>query len=111
MPRATDEAAFLAKVCANPDDDGPRLIFADYLDEIGDPRGAFIRVQCALARLDSADPSRHELKDVEEAYLARYRDNWTRPLRGLGAGELRRGFVEVVTLSAERFLSHGELLF
>lgn len=35
-----------------PDDDTPRLVFADWLDEHGDPeRAEFIRVQCELARL------------------------------------------------------------
>jgi uncharacterized protein (TIGR02996 family) len=43
--------AFLADIIANPDDDNLRLIYADYLDERGDPRGEFIRVQIELARL------------------------------------------------------------
>jgi uncharacterized protein (TIGR02996 family) len=46
---ADDEKAFLRAVCEHPDDDRPRLIFADWLDEHGDPRGEFIRLQCALA--------------------------------------------------------------
>lgn len=42
--------AFLADIIDNPDDDTPRLIFADWLDEHGnEARGEFIRVQCALA--------------------------------------------------------------
>lgn len=32
----------LASVYASPDDDGPRLVLADLLQEAGDPRGAFI---------------------------------------------------------------------
>ena len=54
----TDEAAFLATICERPDDDGPRLIFADYLDERGDPLGSFIRIQCALARMAEDDVRR-----------------------------------------------------
>ena len=46
-----EEAALLDRVCADPDDDGPRLVFADWLDERNDPRGEFIRVQVALARV------------------------------------------------------------
>jgi uncharacterized protein (TIGR02996 family) len=34
---------FLARICEVPDDDGPRLIYADWLDEQGDPLGDFIR--------------------------------------------------------------------
>ncbi len=48
---STDQAAFLAAIMANPDSDLERLIYADYLDERGDPRGEFIRVQCELAAL------------------------------------------------------------
>src|SRR5438270_1506512 len=44
----------LDAVCADPDDDGPRLLYADWLDERGDPRGEFIRVQCARERLAPA---------------------------------------------------------
>jgi uncharacterized protein (TIGR02996 family) len=52
----TDHAPFLAAILADPDDMGPRLCYADALDEWGDPRGEFIRVQCELARL--GDPPR-----------------------------------------------------
>jgi uncharacterized protein (TIGR02996 family) len=45
----SDAAAFLAKIIAEPADDLPRLVYADWLDERGDPRGEFIRVQVELA--------------------------------------------------------------
>lgn len=49
----TDDAAFLAAICARPDDDLPRLVYADWLDEHGrGERGEFIRVQCAIATHD-----------------------------------------------------------
>ena len=48
----TEAEAFLQRIRAFPDDDAPRLVFADWLDEQGDPRGEFIRVQIALAQLD-----------------------------------------------------------
>ncbi len=48
---ATAEA-FLEAIIGRPDDDGPRLAYADWLDERGDAaRAEFIRVQIALARL------------------------------------------------------------
>src|SRR5207244_2686349 len=42
---------FIQEILANPDDDTPRLIFADWLEERGDSRGEFIRVQCEIAAL------------------------------------------------------------
>ena len=42
---------FLEAICATPQDDTPRLVYADWLDEHGDPaRAEFIRVQVELAR-------------------------------------------------------------
>ena len=46
------EDAFLRAVLDAPGDDAPRLIYADWLTERGDPRGEFIRVQCVLARME-----------------------------------------------------------
>lgn len=51
-----DRPAFLRAILENPDDDAPRLVFADWLDERQDPRGQFIRVQCALARIECEVP-------------------------------------------------------
>jgi uncharacterized protein (TIGR02996 family) len=40
----------LKEVLEQPESDGPRLVYADWLSERGDPRGEFIAVQCELAR-------------------------------------------------------------
>lgn len=49
------EQAFLSAICAEPADDSPRLVYADWLEERGlkgdAERAAFIRVQCELARI------------------------------------------------------------
>ena len=46
----TEREALLAAVVADPDADLPRLVYADWCDQNGDPaRAEFIRVQCALA--------------------------------------------------------------
>ena len=45
----TDRDALLAAITANPDEDTPRLIYADWLQENGEPdRAEFIRLQCRL---------------------------------------------------------------
>lgn len=46
------EAAFIADILAHPEDDTPRVIYADWLDDQQSepsPRAEFIRVQCELA--------------------------------------------------------------
>jgi uncharacterized protein (TIGR02996 family) len=53
---ATD-GAFLAAIREHPDDDAPRLVYADWLDEHGDAdRAEFIRLQVRLARMAPSDP-------------------------------------------------------
>lgn len=52
----SDEAALLAAIIANPDDDTVRLVYADWLDENGrSERAEFIRVQIAVARTPADD--------------------------------------------------------
>jgi uncharacterized protein (TIGR02996 family) len=46
----TTEDKLLAEVYASPDDDAPRLVYADWLQERDDPRGEFIALQIARAR-------------------------------------------------------------
>lgn len=55
MDRLSDHEAFLRAIYDAPDDDTPRLVYADFLEEAGDPdRAALIRVQCRLAVLRDA---------------------------------------------------------
>jgi uncharacterized protein (TIGR02996 family) len=70
-PRRKVASELLAEVYARPDEDGPRLVYADALAETGDPRGEFIVLQCERARVGGA-PSRRErelLKGHERAWL------------------------------------------
>lgn len=46
--------SFIASIIVAPDDDAPRLIYADYLEENGDgARAEFIRLQIELARIEA----------------------------------------------------------
>ena len=98
--------AFLATIRAAPADDLPRLVYADWLDEHGDPaRAEFVRVQCELAQLGEIAPRRPGLEDREHALLAANEPAW----RGFPAGavaewEFRRGFVDQVAVSTDGLL-------
>lgn len=68
----TDTDAMLAAVLCEPDDDTPRLAYADRLDDTAEDaaqrvRAAFIRTQVALARLPPMPP---QLRASLVAYLA-----------------------------------------
>src|SRR5262245_32995116 len=103
------EKAFLQAIIDNPDDDAPRLIYADWLEEHGDgPQAEFIRLQCQLARMDEFDPDRIALRDREEALLQAYGSQWQSevPLEVRLPGEpFRRGFVALLVRHAEAWLA------
>lgn len=50
-----DEQAFIQAILANPTDDGPRLVYADWLEERGDLGGEFLRIQTDLTRMPRKD--------------------------------------------------------
>ena len=57
MLHTRTDAAFLRTILAAPDDDAPRLIYADWLDEQGESdRAEFIRLQVREARMAPSDP-------------------------------------------------------
>src|SRR5262249_10309152 len=78
----TPHEAFLQAICETPDDDAPRLVYADWLMERDDPalvaRGEFIRVQCELARLDARDRRREALEVEEKELLDEFGAEWLR---------------------------------
>ena len=68
---------FLRAIIADPADDLPRLVYADWLDENNDPaRAEFIRVQCELAGLPEDDPRRPGLEDREHVLLEEHEAAW-----------------------------------
>ena len=106
------ENDFLQEILANPDDEGPRLIFADWLEERGDPRGEFIRVQCELAGMKERKSRRRTLKTREGELLAKHEKEWLGPLQSLAKSwEFRRGFVARIKINTRDFIKHGEKIF
>src|SRR5262245_6866034 len=96
--------AFLAEIAEHPDEDGPRLVYADWLDHNGDPEGAeFIRAQGALAdREDQSDDEAHELKARAGALLKVHLATWTADLGRFDRKRVEvgfdRGFPELLTV-------------
>ncbi len=96
--------AFLEDIVAHPDDDAPRLVYADWLEDQDDPAGRaradFIRVQYALAELPPGDLRRVPLEQRQRDLLLAHEAEWTAGLRDLGVAswEFRRGFVERIRI-------------
>jgi uncharacterized protein (TIGR02996 family) len=113
MPSTFSPArAFLQAILHEPDDDTHRLVYADWLDDHGDPRGEFIRVQCELDRLGADDPTRQVLLERSETLQRRHSRAWAGDVDDLvSAYDYRRGFVECVRIDAVALLQHGDRLF
>lgn len=71
----TAHDAFLAGIIESPDDDFPRLQYADWLEERGDVRGEFVRVQCELAAWKIYKPPAEiqEIADSDRLYSSQAR--------------------------------------
>jgi uncharacterized protein (TIGR02996 family) len=113
----SDEDALLAAIAAQPDEDTPRLAYADWLDENDrHARAEFIRVQIERARIPAAvpdtDQARHdELFAREGALLANHLREFLGPLAALpDLFEFRRGFVSEFDFSVHDFLGHAEFI-
>jgi uncharacterized protein (TIGR02996 family) len=61
------QLSFLHAILSHPDDEAPRLIYADWLQGHGDPLGELVRVQNELARIDVPRARREELTRREIA--------------------------------------------
>src|SRR5215472_16114924 len=94
MMLMSDHAGFLKAICDSPDDDVPRLVYADWLDEQGQAaRSEFIRVQLALAPLEGTWGERWaKLEARENQILLEYRDEFLAPLLALGLTEVINRF-------------------
>jgi uncharacterized protein (TIGR02996 family) len=105
------EEAFIEDIAEHPDDDAPRLVFADWLEDHGDSsRAEFIRVQCRLARLDEDAPEREELERREKELLKENEIRWLGAKR-FKRWQFRRGMLEYVVLSAQDFPRKAARLF
>ncbi len=127
----THEEAFIRAIRETPEDDVPRLIYADWLEERGQSdRAEFIRIQCRLASSVEEGQEQSALLKRAEELLRRHWNEWVGPLRAIVGpwrdryGEhwigqeyhpdalhrFQRGFVDTLALDAEDFLRHVEHL-
>src|SRR5262249_48998724 len=112
----TERKAFLQAILDAPEDDAPRLIYADWLEEHGDAEQAeFIRLQLQLDRPAETEPGGHDQQGRREDLLHQQRATWRAGLPetpGICWQAFRRGFPEAVEVEGvEPFLRHARRLF
>lgn len=119
----TDRDALLAAICAHPDEDTPRLAFADWLQEQGGKentfRAEYIRGAIRVAREDLWSPAWHAARkgwakydDKVRKLLLDHKLEWVKHLeKRARAFELERGFVGHLTVFSKRFVAEGDKFF
>src|SRR5579885_2432380 len=110
----TDRDAFLRAICDRPDDDTPRLVFADWLEEHGESKRAeFIRTQVEMGQAEEFGPRWRVLDKLQRKLPEVTRASWSQGLDGLGVlnVKFRRGFPDEVTVYSKRFVAEYEELF
>ena len=114
----TDPAALVRAVCDAPDDDTPRLVYADLLDDRGEhARAHFVRTQVELARVPEYDPLWAKCRQLDPFVLRGWGMAHTLP-PVLPTGfswrdyRFRRGFPWLArALSAEDVAARADALF
>src|SRR4051812_47688067 len=101
--------ALLQEILEHPDDDVPRLVYADWLDDTGgqpeQARAEFIRLQVLLAGLPGEDERRPELEARERRLRKRHARAWLGPMRlDVHDCAFERGFVVHLSLDAVSLL-------
>ncbi|MCE9567360.1 MAG: TIGR02996 domain-containing protein [Planctomycetes bacterium] len=112
----SDEAALLAAIRDNPDEDTPRLAYADWLQEHRDAnRAEFIRAQCQAFRLPLGDKERKKLEKKAEALFKANKAEWggivwkkfhsTKP--AVSHCHIERGFITSLKGTTEDIVKHA----
>jgi uncharacterized protein (TIGR02996 family) len=106
--------ALLQGILDAPEEDAPRLVFADWLDDNGEPdRAEFIRAQIQLAPIAEDDPSYEGLRKRAGQLLSCHFTEWVKEVPGWARHDVKfaRGFVQDVVCTALSFARRGARLF
>lgn len=111
----TESEAIFAGILSNPDDDAPRLVFADWLEENGQSDWAeFIRIQIECESVPRSDPRYRELNRRARKLLAQQKEVWLMQFQRLLPGclvKFERGFVSIVKASYSYVFFNAEQLW
>ena len=100
-----NEGDLLQQIAATPGDDGPRLVYADWLLQNNVGWGECIVAGCALAALAETDPKRAELQAALTRLEAKHAKAWLAPIRPfIRNWKFERGMISRVTCDAAQFI-------
>lgn len=104
--------SLLDAIIARPEDDDLRLVYADWLEEHGEVRGEFIRLQCELSQLVPYSQAYFAVLNRSEPILQANREHWATELGVKITRKIKyvRGFPSILEVAATDFLKHGKRL-
>jgi uncharacterized protein (TIGR02996 family) len=92
---------FLEEIKNRPEDDTPRLVLADWLQEYGSPeeaaRGELLRIEVLLGQMLDSDPRKQVLRRRRGDLLRQHLDLWLGPLIQHFTWSFDRGFLHLET--------------
>jgi uncharacterized protein (TIGR02996 family) len=113
-----EQIALIRTIAANPEDDTPRLIYADWLDESGSElnreRAEFIRLHVHMATLPLDSEERQQIRSQSLPEMLPLIQAWWKELPvipNLTWGWFERGFVEHVIGFFRTLREHHETIF
>jgi uncharacterized protein (TIGR02996 family) len=112
----SDRDALLNAIAARPEEDTPRFMYADWLEENGEPeRADFVRTQVLIAQPGLTPAEKYPLVKKNVFYLTNRVREWKAqlpPFAGIEWGDFNRGLIEEVRATDERpVLKHAAVIF
>jgi uncharacterized protein (TIGR02996 family) len=98
-----DVDRFLQAIRESPYDDDLRLVFADWLEDQGDPRGELMHLEVELARLPEDDPQRDDLQQASFRLQEQHAEEWVGPLREKVEWSFPRGLLHLAARAEDFF--------
>lgn len=77
---AKEREPFIKAILETPDDPASYMVYADWLEDNGDPRGEFIRIQWQLEDESIQPAERRKLQEREKALLKNHEADWLEDL-------------------------------
>ena len=100
----SERAAFISAILTTPNDDTPRLVFADWLEENGAPeRAEFVRVQIEAAKLPGNKRDKSTPAKRAAVLLKKHEKKWREAVGVPRSGSYSRGFLTDLRFSNRDF--------
>jgi uncharacterized protein (TIGR02996 family) len=109
---SADRQALIDAIRDEPDDERLRLVYADWLEDNGEPqRAEYVRLCYELSGLDADDPHAIELERRRTQLFRKHGKTWAPGLSGDATARLKsHGLVQRVEMTASSFLKCADQL-